>query len=45
MKVLKIIDAIITAPAWIAGYLIRSYRNAFVYGGQCYDKNVKKYWI
>ena len=40
-----IIDGIITAPAWIAGYLVRAYINAYKYGGECYVRNVRKYWL
>ena len=40
----KIIDVIITLPAYTVGYFYRAYRNAFIYGGQCYDENVRKYW-
>ena len=44
MNLWTLIDGIITAPAWLLGYLYRAYVNTFNYGGACYVANAKKYW-
>lgn len=31
------IDAVITSPAWILGYFIQAYCNAFEHGKSCYE--------
>ena len=43
MNLWTLIDGIITAPAWLLGYLFRAYKNTFSYGEQCYVRNAK-YW-
>jgi len=45
MNLWTIVDSIITAPAWIVGYIVQAYINAYKYGGECYVKNVRKYWM
>lgn len=44
MNLWKIIDTVITLPAWIVGYIYYAYKNTFMYGGACYRKNLSKYW-
>ena len=44
MNLWTLIDGIITAPAWLLGYLFRAYVEAFKHGDHCYVSNVRKYW-
>lgn len=37
-----IIDRVVTCPAWIVGYVITAYVNAYRYGGECYVRRLKK---
>lgn len=39
------IDGVITLPAFMLGYFVRAYINAYKYGGASYVENVRKYWI